>query len=172
MCVCVLIYLPCSPWGESGWCVSFFLTDKYWSLLPLWPHASSPVSYMINTHTQSWNILLLTLLKAGSCLRNRLCACVWVCVLPDWGMLQLRDQHPAAPGHQVPLCGHLAAWGVAVHLADALDLPATTQTHVRRGVHLCGRTHRSWGRPKLVFNSSYSKWDTCFWMLTCTISDF
>ena len=64
-------------------------------------------------------------------------------VLPDGGVLQLRDQHPAAPGHQVALRGHLAARGVAVHLADALDLPAATQTHVGRRVDLCGRTDRS-----------------------------
>ena len=68
-----------------------------------------------------------------------------MCVLPDRGVLQLRDQDPAAPGHQVPLCGHLAAWGIAVHLADALDLATATQTHVWWRVNLCGRTHRSWG---------------------------
>lgn len=66
-----------------------------------------------------------------------------VCTLPDRGVFQLRDQHPAAPGHQVSLCGHLAARGVAVHLTDSLDLPAATQTHIGRRVHLCWRTHRS-----------------------------
>ena len=82
-----------------------------------------------------------------------------MCVqLPDGGVLQLRDQHPAAPGHQVSLCGHLAARGVAVHLADALDLPAATQAHVGRRVDLCGRTDRSWGKEmsrseKKVINS-------------------
>lgn len=58
--------------------------------------------------------------------------------LPNCGILQLRHQHPAAPGHKVSLCGHLAAWGIAVHLPHTLDLPAATEAHVGRGVHLCG----------------------------------
>lgn len=62
-------------------------------------------------------------------------------VLPDGGVLQLRDQHPAAPGHQVALRGHLAAGGVAVHLADALDLAAAPETDIGRGVDLSGRTN-------------------------------
>lgn len=55
----------------------------------------------------------------------RTCLCTYLFQqLPDRGFFELRDQHPAAPGYQISLCGHLAARGVAVHLADSLDLPA------------------------------------------------
>lgn len=57
--------------------------------------------------------------------------------LPEKGTLQLRYQHPAAPGHQVSLCGHLAARGVAVHLANTLNLPTASETNIRWRVHLC-----------------------------------
>lgn len=59
---------------------------------------------------------ILLPLMAGASLLHEL--------LPDKGIFKLRDQHPATPGHQVSLGGHLAARGVAVHLADTFDLPA------------------------------------------------
>lgn len=64
-------------------------------------------------------------------------------LIPDRGILQLWNQYSAAPGHQVALCGHLAPRGITVHLANPLDLPTATETHIGWGVYLCGRAHRS-----------------------------
>lgn len=82
------------------------------------------------------NCVLFHSVLAGSSLCTHL--------LPDRSILQFRDQHPAAPCHQVSLCGHLATWGITVHLADTFYLSTATQTHIGWRVHLCGWTHRSW----------------------------
>lgn len=73
--------------------------------------------------------------------RGRLLLPAATSALPNGGVLQLWDQDPAAPGHQVSLSGHLAAGGVAVHLADAFDLPAAPQAHVGWRVDFSRRTH-------------------------------
>lgn len=49
---------PCSPWGGSVSCVSFSPTDRCWSLPPLSPHASSPVSYTVREKSQH-DVLIL-----------------------------------------------------------------------------------------------------------------
>ena len=79
--------------------------------------------------------------------------------LPVATGLELRHHHAVPPGLQVPLRGHLAARGVLVHLADALHLPAATQAHVGRRLHIGTVVHRRcWEKSKTPLRCTVQFW--------------
>lgn len=69
--------------------------------------------------------------------------------LPVAAGCQLRHHHPASPGLQVSLCGHLTARSVLVHLPDALHLAAAAQAHIRRRLYIRSFVHRHWREGEL-----------------------
>lgn len=76
----------------------------------------------------------------------------------------LRHHHPAPPGLQVPLGGHLAARGVLVHLPDPLHLSAAAQTHVGGRLHVRSFIHR---RCKEGQTLTFSKMEAVSVALQC-----
>lgn len=69
--------------------------------------------------------------------------------IPEHAGWDLADHHPAAPGQQVSLGGHLAAGGVVVHLPDSLHLPAPPEAHVGWGWENPSALGRcTWGKKK------------------------
>lgn len=49
---------------------------------------------------------------------------------------EIRHYHSAPPRLQVPLCCHLAAWGVLMHLTHSLHLSTAPKAHVGWRLHL------------------------------------
>lgn len=63
---------------------------------------------------------------------------------------QLGHHHPASPGLQVSLGGHLTARSILVHLPDPLHLAAAAQAHIRRRLNICSFVHRHWGEENFI----------------------
>lgn len=65
-------------------------------------------------------------------------------IVPVAAVWKFGYHHPASPGLQVSLSGHLAARSVLVHLSYALHLSTAAKTHIRGWLHICSVVHGHW----------------------------
>lgn len=56
-------------------------------------------------------------------------------ISPEYPLWHFVDDHPAAPGQQVPLSSHLTAQGVVLHLPHPVHLPTSAWFSSRRRGH-------------------------------------